>query len=76
MADKLDVVALSTDMFRDLEIPAELEESLLRHRENLARLVMSLRSAGVKDAQIEESVSIIVVSYKDELIRAMKRLMR
>ena len=76
MADKLDVVALSADLFRDLEIPPELEESLQRHRENLARLVMSLRSAGVKDAQIEESVSVIVASYKDELIGAMKRMVR
>jgi hypothetical protein len=37
---------------------------------------MSLRSAGVKDAQIEESVSVIVASYKDELIGAMKRMVR
>jgi len=76
MADGLNVALLGDDPFRDLEIPVELEESLQRHREHLARLVVSLRSAGIKDAQIEESVSVIVASYKDELISAMKRMVR
>jgi hypothetical protein len=69
-----DSAALREDPFHDLEIPVELEESLQRHREHLARLVVTLRSAGVDDAQIEESVSVIVASYKDELVRAMKRM--
>ena len=66
--------AFTADPFHDLDIPVELEESLQRHREHLARLVITLRSAGVDDAQIEESVSVIVASYKDELVRAMKRM--
>jgi len=64
------------DPFSDLEIPAELEESLQRHRENLVRLATTLRCAGVDETQIEQSVSVIVDSYKEELIRAMKRMMR
>lgn len=64
------------DTFSDVEIPPELEESLQRHRENLARLIISLRSAGISEAQIEESVSIIVASYKVELMEALKTFMR
>lgn len=64
------------DPFSNLQIPPELEASLQRHREHLAQLVTTLRSAGVDEAQIEESVSVIVASYKDELTHAMKRLMR
>lgn len=67
---------LGGDPFGDLEIPPELEESIQRHREHLSRLVMSLRSAGISEAQIDESVSVIVNSYKEELIRAMKRMVR
>jgi hypothetical protein len=76
MSGQLNGTALGHDPFGDLEIPAELEESLRRHRENLGRLVMSLRIAGVNEAQIEESISVIVASYKDELIRSVKRMMR
>jgi hypothetical protein len=68
--------AVEVDPFHGMEIPAELEHSLQRHREHLARLVMSLRSAGVNEAQIEESISVMVASYKDELIRTIKRMVR
>jgi hypothetical protein len=64
------------DPFSDLVIPPELEESLQRHREHLAQLVTSLRCAGMDQLQIERSISVIVDSYKEELIRAMKRIMR
>ena len=66
---------LESDPFADLEVPAELDESLRRHREHLARLIATLRLAGVGEAHIEESVSVIVDSYKLELIRAIKRMM-
>lgn len=69
-------MAMNQDPFGELEIPAELEENIQRHREHLMRLVLSLRSAGVDEAQIEESVSVIVASYKDELLRLMKRIVR
>jgi hypothetical protein len=47
---------------------------LQRHRENLGQLVRSLHSAGLNDQQIEASVSLIVESYKEELLRAIKAL--
>lgn len=61
--------------FGDLEIPPELEGSLARHREHLAVLIKSLRLAGVGDEQIEQSVSVIIASYKDELVRTIKQMM-
>ena len=67
---------LQSDPFADFEIPTELVPSLNRHRENIARFVISLHSLGLGEKEIESSVSLIVDSYKDELlsaIRAMKR---
>lgn len=74
--DGLNGTAISEDPFRDLEIPPELEKNIQRHREHLMLLVLSLRSAGVDEAQIETSVSVIVASYKEELIRSMKGMLR
>lgn len=64
------------DPFSDLDIPPELEQSLQRHREHLLRLVLSLRSVGMSEPQIEESVTILISSYKEELLRAMKGVAR
>ena len=58
------------------DIPQELQESVDRHRANLARLIVSLRSAGVGSAQIEASVSAVVASYRQELLTAIKAIMK
>ena len=68
--------AVQSDPFADLEIPAPLQESLDRHRNHLAELVVNLRSAGLDEAQIERSVSTIIESYRQELMRAMKAMAR
>ena len=62
------------DPFDGLEVPEALQSSLQRHRENLVQLVRCLHSAGLDDQQIEASVSVIVESYKEELLRAIKAL--
>ena len=64
------------DPLTGIEIPAALLPSLNRHRENLARLVLSLQSLGLDEKQIESSVSVIIASYKDELISAIKAIVR
>lgn len=64
------------DLVGDLEIPPELEESFRKHREHVLGLVRSLRSAGINEDQIEESVSVIVASYKGELVHTLKSLKR
>ena len=76
MDSELNVADVNRKLIGDLDIPPDLEESLRRHREHLVQLVISLRSAGVDEAQIEESVSILIDSYKDELIRTMKRMVQ
>jgi hypothetical protein len=62
--------------FTGIDIPQELEESLRRHREHLSRLIATLRSSGVGETQIRESVSVILASYKEELIRAIQGMVR
>ena len=69
-------VLTQRDPFADLHIPEPLQESLQRHRENLAKLVANLQSVGVHESQIEASVSVMVDSYKQELLRAMKAVVR
>jgi hypothetical protein len=64
------------DPFAGMDVPQELEESLRRHREHLSRLIATLRSSGVGETQIRESVSVILASYKEELIRAIQRMVR
>ncbi|MGI4758304.1 MAG: hypothetical protein ACRYGF_15825 [Janthinobacterium lividum] len=67
---------LGNDPFESLQIPDALQEGLQRHREHLARLITSLKAVGLSEEQIEESVSVIVTSYKEELLRAVKAMMR
>ena len=69
-------LALEEDPFADLEVPEVLQASLERHRANLFRLIQDLQSAGVSEEQIETSVTVIVASYRDELVRAMKTMVR
>jgi len=64
------------DPFADMQVPEALQASLQRHRENLARLVRNLQSAGISEEQIEASVTVLVASYRDELLRAVKSMMR
>jgi hypothetical protein len=42
---------------------------------NLAQLVRNLHSAGVSEEQIESSVSVLVESYRQELLRAIRSMM-
>ena len=69
-------IAIQEDPFADIDIPDALQESLHRHRENLATLVANLQLVGVSESQIEASISVIVDSYKEELLRAIKVMVR
>lgn len=78
MADEVKEAAeLSVaEMLGEVSVPPELESAFQRHRQNLIELVRNLRSAGVSEEQIEQSVSVIVASYKEELLRTMKAIAR
>jgi len=67
---------VGSDPFEGLEVPAALYASLERHRANLVDLIRNLQSAGIDEARIEASVSVIVASYREELLRAIKSMMR
>lgn len=58
----------------DAVIPAVLQASVDRHQKNLARLLDSLRAAGMDEAQIEAAVTVIIESYKHELLQAIRNL--
>ena len=68
--------AIETNPFSDLAVPVELQASLDRHLLQVSALVGHLRSAGLSETQIEHSVSTIVESYRNELLRAIKALAR
>ncbi len=69
-------VSIEIDPFAEIQVPEALQESLQRHRSNLATLIRSLEAVGLTDAQIESNVSVIVASYKEELLRAIKAMVR
>ena len=54
-----------------LEIPAELQASVMRHQAHLAELVANLRAAGLQEAMVETSVRGLVDSYARELTAAI-----
>jgi hypothetical protein len=71
---KMTVLPEGTDPFADLDVPPPLEVSLARHRRHLAELVSTMKMAGVSDRQIEESVSVLIATYKEELMAAIRRM--
>jgi hypothetical protein len=58
----------------EVEIPPILQESVVRHQANLARLLQSLRAAGMDEAEIEAAVTVVIDSYKRELLQAIHSL--
>ncbi len=67
-------VVEGADPFAELDVPPPLEVSLARHRRHLAELVSTMKMAGVNDRQIEESVSVLIAAYKEELMAAIRRM--
>jgi hypothetical protein len=57
-----------------LEIPVELHPSVMRHQSHLAALVASLRSAGLQEDMVENSVRGLVDSYAVELTAAIRAM--
>ena len=58
----------------EVAIPPILQASVARHQANLARLLQSLRQAGMEPRQIEAAVTTVIDSYKSELLEAIRRL--
>lgn len=71
-----DAAVFSGSQGNAIPIPAQLTDSLKRHQQNLAALIVSLRSAGLDESTIESNVHEIVRSYEAELMVAIKALVR
>jgi hypothetical protein len=67
---------LRNDPYAEMDLPPSLQSCLDRHRRNLAHLVSSFKSAGISEAEIERSVSIVVASYKAELAQVIPTMVR
>jgi hypothetical protein len=74
--DAIDLDNLVTDQghLHADAIPPVLQASVARHQGNLARLMLSLRKAGMEQRQIEAAVTSVVESYKAELLDAIRSL--
>lgn len=59
-----------------ITIPPSLQANVDRHCANLAALIDTLGKAGVDEATIEASVTLIIASYQAELLLNLKTLHR
>ncbi|MDE8346787.1 MAG: hypothetical protein POH28_11545 [Acidocella sp.] len=60
------------DLTQGLEIPVTLQASVQRHQANFARLACNLHSAGISAAQIEESINMLVETYRVGLASVLR----
>ena len=67
---------LQSDPFAGLDVPPQLEDSIARHRQHLAELVHTMKTAGISEQQIEQSVTVLIDSYKTELLAAIRSITR
>lgn len=66
---------ISAGLADGIDIPPALQESVQRHKANLAQLARNLQSAGFNREQIEASINVLIESYRAELILAARNLM-
>ena len=64
-------VALCLD---DVDLPPQLQASLERHKANLLRLYWQLSAIGAREAVIEDTLSAMIASYRDELLTLIRHL--
>jgi hypothetical protein len=58
----------------EMGIPPALQASVERHQANLVSLLHSFRAAGLGEAQIEAAVTVVIDSYKHELLQAIRTI--
>jgi hypothetical protein len=57
-------------------VPAALREVVKRHHEHLGVLVASLRTAGISEAVVEQSIDVLIGQYRTELSRTVAQMTR
>jgi hypothetical protein len=59
-------------LYLDLKLPPRLRDAVRRHHDNLAQLVLTLRSAGLDETAIRGNVDALVDHYRSELVSAVQ----
>lgn len=55
-------------------IPEQLRAAAARHKQHVSQLVSQLRSFGMTEEAIEQSVDELISAYRAELVKAIKAL--
>ena len=63
-----------TEGFYGVDVPDELQRVSERHRQHIADLAATLRSAGLTEQAIEDAVDQLVASYRCQLLAAVKAI--
>jgi hypothetical protein len=63
-------------VYGDFEIPVAWWQSVSRHRSNLAQFAAELWGIGMSDEQIEENLSVVIESYREELRPALRAVLK
>lgn len=71
---RIDQLRPTPTIASNLEVPAELHDSVARHQAHLAELVASLRTAGLQEEMIDSSVRMLVDRYAEELTAAIRAM--
>lgn len=66
------VILKLSDLTQGMEIPPTLQVSVQRYQANLACLVGNLHVAGLSAGQIEESINMLVETYRAELASVLR----
>lgn len=61
-----------SELTQGMEIPPTLQASVQRHQANLVRLAGNLHVAGLSAGQIEESINMLVETYRAGLASALR----
>jgi hypothetical protein len=68
------VVNHAMESIDGLELPQELQASIERHRKNISNLAASLLAGGYDIDQVRATISVVLDSFKDELLRTVMAL--
>lgn len=58
----------------DFDVPEQLLELVDRHKQHLIELVTKLRTVGIDEIAIEETVDQLIANYRVQLLEAAKAL--
>jgi hypothetical protein len=78
MSDRINIDGVQfgiVGLAEGIDIPPALQASVRRHQENLAQLAKNLQKMGLSLEKVEESINMLVETYRSELLGAVRALM-